>query len=348
MTIAARIRAWISAAEIGRLSSPRRRDASLDELRDERVRLAPGAVVAIPAGARLAPEATGLAQAVRHVDVAFARVAHRRETLAPRPGDVEARQVRHRERSHRKPERLERRVHVLGQGAFLQDVFGLLAVARQDAVAHEPVADAAHDGDLAETLRDREPGCDDVRRRILGPDDLDELHHVGGAEEVQPDHVGRPARRGGDEPDVEIARVGREHRSRGQDGVEIAEQGLLDLQVLVHRLDHEIPVGERRELAVERDRVPPLRGRRCAEPTGGDEPLVDLRDPRPTGRESLLARLDDAHREAGVREGDRDTRSHRARAHDADRAHRTRGHVLEPGTRQTSRSAKKAWRRAAD
>ena len=70
-----------------------------------------------------------------------------------------------------------------------EQILGRRAVALQDAVADEAVADAGAHRDLAEPApraRSRSPGS---RARSRGGHDLEELHHVGRAEEVQADEA---------------------------------------------------------------------------------------------------------------------------------------------------------------
>ena len=178
-------------------------------------------VVAIPARAGLLPEPPLLAE-----PVGDARPRHLRPLdvapLADAPADVEAGEVAHPERSHRHAEALERGVDLRGRRAFLDEEHRLAQVVLDHAVADEAVAHARDDRDLADPLRELHRGREHVGGRARAAHDLEQLHHVRGTEEVQPDDVRRPRRRVGDPVDVERRRVGREDRARLRDAVELA------------------------------------------------------------------------------------------------------------------------------
>jgi hypothetical protein len=72
--------------------------------------------------------------------------------LADRPADVVAGQVAHAERAHGEAELLDRAVHLLRRGAFVQQEAGLAAVLLDHAVADEAVGDAGHHGRLLDLL----------------------------------------------------------------------------------------------------------------------------------------------------------------------------------------------------
>ena len=56
----------------------------------------------------------------------------------------------------------------------------------------KPSQTPADDRDLAQALGEAEARRDDVVGRRIGPHDLDKLHDVGRAEEMQPHHISRP------------------------------------------------------------------------------------------------------------------------------------------------------------
>ena len=85
------------------------------------------------------------------------------------------------------------------------------------------------------------------REELAAAHDLDEAHHVGGAEEMHADDVGGPPRGVRDRVHVERRGVGREHRARPADLPEPAEDLALDREVLEHRLDHEVDGARGRE-----------------------------------------------------------------------------------------------------
>lgn len=72
-----------------------------------------------------------------------------------------------------------------------------------------------------------------------GADDLDELLHRGGVEEVHADDALGVLRRDGDLGDRQGRGVRREDRVGGDHLVDLAEQFLLEVQVLRHGLDDE-------------------------------------------------------------------------------------------------------------
>ena len=80
-----------------------------------------------------------------------------------------------------------------------------------------------------------------------GPDrvhHLDQAHDRRRVEEVQADDVGRAAGRHRALDHRQARRGGREDRARLADLVERGEQRLLDRQLLDHRLDDQVDVGE--------------------------------------------------------------------------------------------------------
>ena len=131
----------------------------------------------------------------------------------------------------------------------------------------------------------------------------------------------------GDLVDIEIAGVGREDGAGLGDLVELAENVLLDVHVLEHRLDDEVGVlqvvkAERRgEAAHARfdflHREAALLG----------AVLVILADDGDAAVERLLLHFNDRHRNADAEEVHRDAAAHGAGADDADRFDRQRLHV---------------------
>ena len=77
-------------------------------------------------------------------------------------------------------------------------------------------------------------------RRRLAAHDLQQPHDVGRRKEVHAEHVARTLGRCRDGIHVERRRVGRQHRAGLRDRVELAEDLLLERQLLEHRLDDEI------------------------------------------------------------------------------------------------------------
>src|SRR5689334_10409862 len=123
--------------------------------------------------------------------------------LTDRPTDVVTGQVAHSERTHGKSELLHRAIHLLGQAAFLEEEIALRAIPMQHAIANEAVTDARYNRELADLLRELHGRGEYVFGSGLAAHDLEQPHDVGGAEEVQPDHISRPACEVGDLIDVE-------------------------------------------------------------------------------------------------------------------------------------------------
>ena len=112
----------------------------------------------------------------------------------------------------------------------------------------KPWQTPATTGDLLDLLGELHRGDQHVGRGLGAAHDLEQLHDVGRREEVQADHVLRPRGAGRDLVDVEVGGVGREDRARLGDLVEPAEDLLLDVHLLEHRLDDQVAVGERLEV----------------------------------------------------------------------------------------------------
>ena len=159
---------------------------------------------------------------------------------------------------------------------------------------------------------------------VCGPrDHLDERHERRRVEEVEPEHVLRPARRDGDRRHRQGAGVRREERLRRRLPVERAEDRPLEVDVLERRLDDDVG---RRGDRVERDRGPQV-----GEPTV--DPLVDrvgveleLRrtppeadaNPLDPSLERLFVDVVQHDLVACLERDLGDPRAHRPRAHDAD------------------------------
>ena len=209
-------------------------------------------LIAIPAAPGFHAEPARFAQMVGDVDIARLRIAGRRLALAPGPGDLQPRKVEHGERPHREAVGFHGGVDLLRQRAVLQQELRLAPVGGEDAVADEAFGDAAHDRQLAQPLRDREAGRQHVRRGAGAAHDLEQAHHVGRREEMQPEHALRPRRRRGDRVGIEIAGVGREDRVRAHDAVQPDEQLGLDREIVEHGLDDEVGVAEDSNVAAGR------------------------------------------------------------------------------------------------
>ena len=184
----------------------------------------------------------------------------------------------------------------------------------QHPVADEAVAVSGDDADLSQLLGDRERARDRLGRGVRAAHDLEQLHHVGRAEEMRPDHVLRALRDGRDRVDVEGRSVRREERARARDAVEAAEHVLLDVHLFEHRFDHEIDVGGRLERGSVCDPRQPrvhlvlrqLALALCRRVVAGDDPA------RPF--DGLGLQIDEGDPNPGVGAGHRDPGPHRAAA----------------------------------
>ena len=200
---------------------------------------------------------------------------------------------------------------------------------RQHAVDDETGVVGAADRGLADRGREARRRRHRLRRGLDALDDLDQAHHRRRVEEVEAEHALGPRRHAGQLADRQRRGVRRENRVARRCGIELHEHGLLEIELLGHRLDHEVDVaeavvaggradqGERAgELLVGlRARQPLLRHQRV-ELAGGQ-----LLDPLAPGVDEPL--LDVAQDDRNSRRGDQlcDLGAHRACAHDAGLEH---------------------------
>jgi hypothetical protein len=169
---------------------------------------------------------------------------------------VEAQQVDEDERRHRHD--------VLGGDGLVdrldrEPALLLRAPDLAGARVEDPVDDEARRvGADDRLLLDRLGEVEDRRRGLVGgvlaADDLDQRHDRRRVEVVEADDLLRPQRRLADLGDRKRRRVGGEDRPAGRRGVELGEDGLLDLHALGHGFDDEIDVTE------------PVVGRRAGDP----------------------------------------------------------------------------------
>ena len=118
----------------------------------------------------------------------------------------------------------------------------------------------------------------------------------------------------GDLVDVEIGGVGGEHGAGLAVGIELAEHLALDADVLEHRLDHHVGVGDLADVGGAVDQAGAgfdiLRAHAAA--LGGGR--VILGDQIEAALQGIGAGLDDRHRDAGIGEAHRDAAAHGAGA----------------------------------
>src|SRR5882724_358032 len=255
--------------------------------------------------AGLLAEAAQLADAIRH------RRLHAL-ALADAPAHVEAGEVAHREGAHREAEVGEDLVHLVGQGALEDQLLGLAPALVQHAVAHEAVADADQHRHLGDAAAHAHRGGDHILGRLLTAHDLEQPHHVGGAEEVHADHAVRPLGGGGDLVHVQRGGVGGEHCPRLADLVDLREDFLLDRHLLEDSLDHDVGVGDLAPVGGAGDQPHALLDVLHGEPAAGRGRLVVLPHHAEAAVERVLGHLDDRHRDARVGEVHRDATAHGA------------------------------------
>ena len=206
-----------------------------------------GRLVGVEAAAGLpAEQARGdhlLEDRRRRVQAVAALLVHRVEDLVRR---VETDQVEQRQRAHRVAAAVaHRRVDVLAGGVVgLVHRDRVVEVAEQQRVGDEAGPVAADDRALAHAGEQALHVGQHLGLGHHGPDHLDQPLHGRGVEEVHADHAARAGVGGGDLGDRERGGVGGEDRVGADDLVELAEDGLLDLDRLHDRLDDEVGVGE--------------------------------------------------------------------------------------------------------
>ena len=118
----------------------------------------------------------------------------------------------------------------------------------------KPWALPAQHADLADALGELHGGGENGIRRSCAPHDFQQLHHLGGREEMQAQHMIRARCGGRDRVNVEIRCVAGEDRAGFGDLVQAGENIFLHRHILEHRLDDEIAVGEILQLERARER----------------------------------------------------------------------------------------------
>jgi HipA-like protein len=202
--------------------------------------------------------------------------------------------------------------------AFRQDAqaFGAEAAsgvvddeARRVLRAHRGVAQAP--AERQQVQRDGRVGQQPVDR-------LDHLHHRHRVEEVEAGHPRRQPQCGRDRGDRQRRGVAREHAVVAHQRLELGEQRLLGAEVLDDRLDDDIAVAQRLERGDRRE----ARGGGCrlfgaqlaafVQRAQRDGELLAAR------RRAALARIEDPHRQPGLRRDLHDAHAHHAGADHAE------------------------------
>ncbi len=273
-------------------------------------------LVAIPPGAGLLPVAAQLVEPVRHFRLRTLRagLAGQLQMLANAPADVDAGDVLHAERADRHPELGERVVDLRHGGALFEQQIRLAHVVRDHPVGDEPETVADHHADLAELLRQRQRGRDRLLARLFAADDLQQLHHVGRAEEVVADHLARTAAGLRELVDVQRRGVRGQDAGRLRDPRQLRERRLLQIHVLEHGFDDDVGLIEAVVGGGRRDER-----HRARHGVGGHAALrhgrfVILADGRHAALHRGIVHVLQQHGNAGVGVGHGNAAAHRARA----------------------------------
>ena len=216
---------------------------------------------------------------------------------------------------------------------------------RAAAVGDEAVAIAGQRADLADLAAERHRRRHDVGRALRALHDLEQLHDVGRGEEMRAGDVLRPLRRIGHDVDVDARGVGVEQRARLHDRVELFEDLLLDRDLLEHRLDDDVAIGD----VVDSSATGSISARRrsissCGEAAALDAGLVIGADARHAAVERLWRGVEDLHVESRNRQSSSRCRRPSCRRRPPPRLSVGRSGVSRgmSGSLATSRSAKKA------
>ena len=148
---------------------------------------------------------------------------------------------------------------------------------------------------------------------------------------MQAQHVGRPARGARDAVDVQIGRIGRQHRARPRHAVQLGEHRQLDVHVLEHGLDDQVRLAQR---VIRGGALPAVHAGRAfvlAHAALAHESRVDLIDPRAAARQRRLVLFHHHHRQPRVEQRHGDARAHGAAAHHADALQPARPGLLQLG-----------------
>ena len=268
--------------------------------------------VEVVALAGLLAEAAEFAQAVVHLHLGH--VLALAGQFAGAPFQVDADHVVHAERPHGEAEALQGGVHLVRVGAFEQQAARLEHVGMQHAVADEAVAVAGHHADLADALAEGQGGVQHGRRGVGATHDFQQLHDVRRAEEVQAEHVLRAGGDGGDGVDIQRRGVAGEDRALLHGPVQGAENFLLEFEVLVHRLDHQVDPGQFGIVAHRLDARAAQAGFAGADAALGDVLGPGVLGHLQAGLDHLRVVVQPQHRDAGAGQADDDAAAHGAGA----------------------------------
>ena len=184
----------------------------------------------------------------------------------------------------------------------------------QHAVADETMAHAHQYTDLADATAQVHDSGNHFIGGLLTTHVFQQLHHVGGAEEVHAHHVFGTAGEAGNAIHVQGGGVGGENGAGFADPIQLTEHGLFYVHVLEHRFDHQVHIAQvvvaegglnqrHALLHLLLGNAPFLRG-----------VFVVLADDGDALFQGLFFHLENLHRNARIGEVHGDTAAHGARA----------------------------------
>ena len=236
--------------------------------------------------------------------------------LADPPADIQARKVAHGIGPHGEAEFLDDGIDLLRRGALQEQAFRLGAAAGKHAVADEPVAIADHDRDFCQQLAGGDRGGDGLLRGFGAAHDFQQLHDIGGREEMHADDILRPGGGVADGVDIERGGVGGEQGAGFREPVEPAENLFFQLQVFEHRFDDDVGIGDHLPIGGAADEGDAFFHGIGAKRVAVDRDLIGGFDALEALREQFLCRLKDGYGDAGIGEAHGDAAAHGAAADD--------------------------------
>ena len=272
-------------------------------------------VVIEPAPA-LAAEQPGVAQLAQQWRVYVTGTA---ELIVKRLEDGQARvqadQVEQGQRPHGQAESHSGRpVDVLPRGLRrFQQVHRVVEVGHEQRVHDEPGPVSDPHRSLAQVTGQQGQCLGDLRRGEDRGDHLDQLHHRGRIEEVQPRHPGRIPRAACDLRDRQGGGIGSQDRIGPAGLVQLSEQGPLELDAFRNGLYHQVGVGHSgRDIVGGPDPGEYLVPRRIGKLPPADRPVQGGMQPGHALVQEALADLDRVDRAAAAGDQLGDARAHQA------------------------------------
>ena len=171
---------------------------------------------------------------------------------------------------------------------------------------------------FADGVHQRDDGRANLVRGLQGANDLDQLHHRDGIEEMHADHAARRFRRRRNLGDGNRRGIGRQNGVDAADAVEIGHHRLLDLEFLQHRFDHQIALAQRLQFGRRRDPRESRIGVGDFEFFARNQPVEAFPDRVDALIERFWRNVAQDDGKAGHGEGLGDAIAHRARADDTD------------------------------